>query len=973
MKRILSIILAVLMIISLFAVVGGVSAQQMNARGTEASDDMCFESLPPQPKDTFRFFFRMPDYWYEDNPYTETVGIYWWTGSGIKMKYPGVEAEPADVEGVYYYDVPIDVTSVMWTNHVDGGDDDTQEVYAFDYATHEINTEYYESWESRLYPEGVDSFDGMIYVIDPDETYVSEYTGKQTFSGEWFYYYGDGEYGLTKDKAEADVVLSGDTVDTSSLSPDKENTEPTETIEATDPTEASTPDEPEGTNRYYFYYPQEWIDLNNWYENNPYPVTAGIYWEEGTDACQSFPGYKANKTDVEGIYYYDVPKSVKSIIWNNFIDGGDDMYSEEYELVLQTKEIDSDRYEKGENRLYPKGVDSFDGMIYVIDLERFIVDSDLSRILYVGEWFYYYGNGEYGLAKDKEEADVVLTGDLVNTSELSPDKDSTEPTEPEPTTRRYYFYAPKTEWQENNPYANGVGIYWWEGEGERPQWPGYEAVYSGYDSVYYYDVPKDVTGIIWTCLVDGGEDETAEIYTYDYRTCIIDSDGYAPRVNRFYPEGLHDFDYMIYVTDPNKTEIDEFTGKKTFYGEWYYYYGAGEYGLNWEMDDGPIYWGDTKDLERVYNDNFVSDEEPTLPEIQDPDKTDRPENTYRYYFYMPESWTVNNPYSISAGIYWWEGTDPCSSWPGYQAKYTGIEGIYYYDVPTDVTTIVWNNNFDGGINSDMVFYDYAYQTKTIGTEYYDMGESNLYPDGTDNFDNMIYVIDYNLIDYNEFSGKLNYKGEWFYYYGNGEYGVAENKEDAKAVYTSDTIVLDDVYFDQFSTVPSLPEVLPTETTENTEATVVTVPTEVITDATEPSETTEATKATDPTEASKPSEAVTTVATEPTEATEATEASEPSETATTAVAEPSETTETTEVTETTEATEPSSTVPEAEFEIGDANKDGKLNIRDATIIQKHLAKMVTLDENAVALADFDLNGKVNIKDATMIQKKIAGLI
>lgn len=67
------------------------------------------------------------------------------------------------------------------------------------------------------------------------------------------------------------------------------------------------------------------------------------------------------------------------------------------------------------------------------------------------------------------------------------------------------------------------------------------------------------------------------------------------------------------------------------------------------------------------------------------------------------------------------------------------------------------------------------------------------------------------------------------------------------------------------------------------------------------------------------------------------------------------------------------MPEAEFELGDANKDGKLNIRDATIIQKHLAKMVTLDENAVALADFDLNGKVNIKDATMIQKKIAGLI
>ena len=612
-------------------------------------------------------------------------------------------------------------------------------------------------------------------------------------------------------------------------------------------------------------------------------------------------------------------------------------------------------------------------MIYVIDLERFIVDSELSRILYVGEWFYYYGNGEYGLAEDKAEADVVLTGDLVDTSKLTADKDSTEPTEPESDTRRYYFYAPKTQWQEENPYSKGVGIYWWEGESERPQWPGFEAVYSGYDSVYYYDVPKDVTAIIWTCLVDGGEDKNAEIYNYDYRTCIINSDSYAPRVNRFYPEGLHDFDYMIYVTDPNKTEVDPFTGKKTFYGEWYYYYSEGEYGLNWEMDDGPIYWGDTKDLERVYRDNFVTNENPTLPEIQDPDKTDRPENTHRYYFYVPKSWRENNPYSVSAGIYWWEGSDACSQWPGYEAKYTGIEGIFYYDVPTDVTTIVWNNYFDGGTNSDMVFYDYAYQTKTIGTEYYDIGESRHYPDGTDNFDNMIYVIDPSMIDHNEFSGKRNYKGEWFYYYGNGEYGLTKDKAEAVFVYNGDVVDMMAVYQENFTdgvlnTKPSEPATEPTE--------VVTSPSTVVTDPQESTTVTEPDESVAVTDATEPSESATTsVVTEPSETatTVVTEATEPSESVITTVTEPSETTETIEATETTEATEPSSTVPEAEFEIGDANKDGKLNIRDATIIQKHLAKMVTLDEKAVALADFDLNGKVNIKDATMIQKKIAGLI
>ncbi|MBQ2825268.1 MAG: leucine-rich repeat protein [Clostridia bacterium] len=67
-----------------------------------------------------------------------------------------------------------------------------------------------------------------------------------------------------------------------------------------------------------------------------------------------------------------------------------------------------------------------------------------------------------------------------------------------------------------------------------------------------------------------------------------------------------------------------------------------------------------------------------------------------------------------------------------------------------------------------------------------------------------------------------------------------------------------------------------------------------------------------------------------------------------------------------------TEAESEFDLGDANKDGKLNIRDATIIQKYLAKLADLDEEAVALSDFDGNGKVNVKDATAIQKKLAGI-
>ena len=62
-----------------------------------------------------------------------------------------------------------------------------------------------------------------------------------------------------------------------------------------------------------------------------------------------------------------------------------------------------------------------------------------------------------------------------------------------------------------------------------------------------------------------------------------------------------------------------------------------------------------------------------------------------------------------------------------------------------------------------------------------------------------------------------------------------------------------------------------------------------------------------------------------------------------------------------------------FKYGDANCDGKLNIKDATTIQRHAAMIIKLDETALRLADVNADGKVNVKDATMVQKFLAKLI
>lgn len=82
----------------------------------------------------------------------------------------------------------------------------------------------------------------------------------------------------------------------------------------------------------------------------------------------------------------------------------------------------------------------------------------------------------------------------------------------------------------------------------------------------------------------------------------------------------------------------------------------------------------------------------------------------------------------------------------------------------------------------------------------------------------------------------------------------------------------------------------------------------------------------------------------------------------------------EATKDEEPSKPSDSTPDqSEFLLGDVNRDGKLNIRDATLIQKYIAKISELDDEQIMLADFNQDGKVNVKDATRIQKKIANLI
>lgn len=224
---------------------------------------------------------------------------------------------------------------------------------------------------------------------------------------------------------------------------------------------------------------------------------------------------------------------------------------------------------------------------------------------------------------------------------------------------------------------------------------------------------------------------------------------------------------------------------------------------------------------------------------------DNVEATNRYYFAMPDEWYSAN--ATSAGIYWWSGTDPCKpvdgsvesslGWPGYKAqKSADVENLYYVDCPTDVPTIVWNNYLNGGTDTEAPIYTEAKQAADAQVEFYSSmdldgvkytdewlaemeasynGDKKALGDYADNFfydeeyglgfsfelDNMIYVIDLSKTSEN-FDGKLTYVGDWYFYFGNGDYGTYPTKEGSEAAGTLKNIADAPATSDEPTTEPT---------------------------------------------------------------------------------------------------------------------------------------------------------------------------
>lgn len=207
-------------------------------------------------------------------------------------------------------------------------------------------------------------------------------------------------------------------------------------------------------------------------------------------------------------------------------------------------------------------------------------------------------------------------------------------------------------------------------------------------------------------------------------------------------------------------------------------------------------------------------------------------------FAMPGSWIGEEgsttrqtweKYGSAAGLYWWGGEDnpdeaPAANthgWPGWKMKKVSegeIENLYSTLASRKAPNMIFSNFIDGGMDTSYPEYNTSQQTEDLQVEWFGEGDSDYYPkefwdylynnyeedflddpnyqieefgDYAKNFfyddvdssiyqyiDNMVFVTDYH-IDPNKVSpvsGKAGFPGAFYFYYGNGEFGIWPTRE-----------------------------------------------------------------------------------------------------------------------------------------------------------------------------------------------------
>ena len=227
MKKIISILLAVMLVVSVAAVSTGAVTYKPTDSYTVSNDTpTCEEAIDACGGDSKNgvqyIYFQLPlpvagdemnTTW--TNKFNSTdlgldycqVCLYWWGGIGSEwpdgtgVTWVGYKTTLVDPENrIYRAAVPNDGETplVIWNNGVNGGMDPEKEIFNYARQLADANIEGAEPGDEDTLPEGTpnpDNMDGCIQIIDYSQKTLNSLTGFYNYGSKWYVYYGDGCYG----------------------------------------------------------------------------------------------------------------------------------------------------------------------------------------------------------------------------------------------------------------------------------------------------------------------------------------------------------------------------------------------------------------------------------------------------------------------------------------------------------------------------------------------------------------------------------------------------------------------------------------------------------------------------------------------------------------------------------------------------------------------------------------------------------
>lgn len=247
-KKLISMLLSIAMVLSV-AVVG--------ISGVYAAIDNDDRYVPSEGTATKRLYFVMPESWKNEKFGADSAGIFWWNGSDACVfnggssqaaPWPGYKMQVYDADAnIFYIDIPSDVPAIIFNNCLNGGEREEdaetgkvtfefgEEQFKAAMQTKDVCCDYYSEGDSTYYDKLLDgefwakaqeavegndktflgnfkdnffieteydlgismTFDNMIFVIDPENSDVNDLSGKVSYGGNFYFFYGknaDGKY-----------------------------------------------------------------------------------------------------------------------------------------------------------------------------------------------------------------------------------------------------------------------------------------------------------------------------------------------------------------------------------------------------------------------------------------------------------------------------------------------------------------------------------------------------------------------------------------------------------------------------------------------------------------------------------------------------------------------------------------------------------------------------------------------------------